>query len=76
MPQELINWAFIIASSVGGWWLRTIWDNHRDLAKEVAGIQILVAGHYVKRDEMTGFMMRIENKLDAVNNKLDTKADR
>ena len=76
MPQDLINWGFILVSSVGGWWLRTVWDNHRDLAKQVAAIEVLVAGHYVRRDEMTGFMIRIEHKLDSVSNKLDTKADK
>lgn len=76
MPQELLNWGFILVSSVGGWWLRTVWDNHKELAKEVAAIQILVAGQYVRRDELTGILSRIDHKLDAISIKLDSKADK
>jgi hypothetical protein len=76
MPQELINWAFLALSSFGGWWLRTVWENHKELANKIAAIEVLVAGNYVKRDEVTGFMIRIEHKIDSLNNRLDSKVDK
>jgi hypothetical protein len=76
MPQDLINWGFILAASIGGWWLRTVWDNHKELATKVSAIEILVAGHYVRRDELTGILNRIDHKLDAISIKLDSKADK
>jgi hypothetical protein len=74
--QEYINIVGVLLISVVGWYLRNMQDKAEKLAEKVAAIEVLVAGHYVRRDELTGFMIRIEHKLDAVSNKLDTKADK
>jgi hypothetical protein len=76
MSQDLINWALGLAGSAGGWWLKTVWDSHRVLADKVVAIEVLVAGQYVRRDELSAMMSRIDNKLDAISTKLDSKADK
>ena len=76
MPQDYINIAFLLCSGIGGWWLRTTWDNHRKLAEKVGQIEVLVAGQYVRRDELTAILNRIDGKLDAISIKLDGKADK
>ena len=46
------------------------------LAEKVNGIEILVAGNYVKKDDFDRFTDAIFSKLDKISDKLDNKADK
>jgi len=66
-----------------GWVLRILWTSIRelqqvdsDLAKDVRSIEVLVAGEYVKRDELAKHLDRIDNKLDKIYAKIEEKADK
>ena len=81
--QSVFNIAVGVASAVGGWWLKAIWEALRDLqsadqalAGKVASIEVLVAGTYVTRDELSRSMLAVLNKLDRIEDKLDGKADK
>jgi hypothetical protein len=80
MSQDLVNIGLGIIVSGCGWWLKTVWDSHRELEKKVSGIETLVAGQYVKREELTAAINKIENSLDRnfqlVFQKLDHKQDK
>lgn len=67
----------------GGWILNTLWQEIKTmqqtdekLADKVAAIEILVAGQYVKRDDMQILSTAIFAKLDRIEDKLDGKADK
>jgi len=81
--QSAFNITLGLAAFFGGWWMKNIWDSirelqHRDaeLTAKVSGIEVLVAGEYVKREEMDRFGTAIFQKLDRIENKLDNKADK
>lgn len=83
MDQTLFNIAGAVAGSLGGWWLKVLWDAVKDLqsadkelAEKVSSIEILVAGQYVKRDDFDRVANAIFAKLDKIMDKLDTKADK
>lgn len=76
MPQEFINAALGLVASGIGWWLKTVWDSHRQLETKVANIEVLVAGEYIKRTEVASILNRMDHKLDAISIKLDGKADK
>lgn len=83
MPQDLINLAISGAAAVIGWFLRVVWEQQQEMRKETAeltqkvnSIEVLVAGQYVRRDEMAGILNRIDTKLDQISIKLDSKADK
>ncbi len=46
------------------------------LAAKVQAIEVLVAGQYVKRDELEKLSQAIFSKLDKIMDKLDAKVDR
>jgi len=83
MEQSLINALIGIVGSAFGWILKVIWDAVKELQKaddqiidKVNRIEVLVAGEYVKRDDFRADMDRLFDKLDAIDKKLDTKADK
>ena len=83
MDQTLINWAISAAGALMGVIMKVVWDGVTDLQKadkglidRIAGIEVLVAGSYVKRDDLATLSAAIFAKLDKIENKLDGKADK
>lgn len=56
--------------------LRELAASDKDLAIKVQGIELLVAGNYVRKDDFNRSMDKIFYKLDAIDEKLDTKMSR
>jgi hypothetical protein len=83
VEQSFINMLAGAVSVLFGWILKTVWDAVKDLQKaddelieKVNKIEVLVAGEYVKREDFKADMDRLFNKLDAIDKKLDSKADK
>jgi len=81
--QTIINWGIGLIAFLGGWVLNnlksSIDEQRKDLTlltKNVNEIEVLVAGTYVKRDDMDKLGTAIFHKLDRIENKLDGKADK
>ena len=81
--QTLFNIAVGLVGALGGWILRTIWAEMKamqatdsKLADKVSSIEILVAGQYVKRDDIQVLSNAIFAKLDRSEDKLDGKVDK
>ena len=88
MPEQFMSQTMINAI-IGGFAaavafiLRVIWEGLRelqkadvDLAAKIGEIQLLVAGNYVKKDELDGVIKALFVKLDKIEDKLDKKVDR
>ena len=88
MPEQFMSQTMINAI-IGGFAaavafiLRVIWEELRelqkadvDLAAKISEIQLLVAGNYVKKDELDGVIKALFTKLDKIEDKLDKKVDR
>ncbi len=63
--------------------MRTMWASLKELqtqdgklAEKVSSIEVLVAGQYVKRDDMDRSMAALFTKLDRIEDKLYGKADK
>lgn len=83
MDQQFVNWLMGAFGALLGFLLKTVWDAvkdlqvaDKDLAEKVKEIQILVAGTYVTKTELSQVMDRVLNQLDRIEHKLDGKADK
>ena len=81
--QQFFNVAFAIIGALGGWWMRVMWQSLKELeqqdsklADKVGSIEVLVAGQYVKRDDMNRDIATIFAKLDRIEDKMNKKADK
>lgn len=81
--QDAFNIAFALAGFLGGWVLKSLGQAMRDLqiadfelTRKVQSIEVLVAGQYVRRDELKDVLRDMASKLDRIENKLDEKADK
>ena len=81
--QTLINVLFAIAGAMGGWILNNLKASiealqkaDATLADKVQHIEVLVAGTYVKRDDLDKLSSALFHKLDKIESKLDSKQDK
>lgn len=72
-----------ILGTLAGWLLNMLRDSMRklqdadaSLAIKVQSIEVLVAGQYVKRDDLEKSITAIFSKLDRIEGKIDLKADK
>jgi hypothetical protein len=77
--QIFVNVAFALVGGLCSWVLKFLYDRMKDLqvdlralADQLQGVEVLVAGQYVKRVELD----RIYDALIRIENKLDGKADK
>lgn len=81
--QTFINVGFGTAGLLGGWVLKFIAEELKQhkmaderLAAKVQQIEVLVAGHYVHKDELARLQEALFRKLDRIELKLDGKVDK
>lgn len=81
--QEFYDWVLTGFSAVLGFLLHVVWTATKDLqkadaelTKRVSEIEVLVAGNYVTRKEFERAIDKIFDKLDSIDRKLDSKADK
>ena len=81
--QQFFNVTVAIIGALGGWWMRVMWQSLKELeqqdsklADKVGSIEVLVAGQYVKRDDMNRDIATIFAKLDRIEDKINKKADK
>lgn len=81
--QTVINVSIGLVGALGGWVLNSLRDSmsslqraDAELAGKVQEIEVLVAGQYVKRDDLDKLSNALFTKLDRIEVKLDSKADK
>lgn len=81
--QMAFNILLILCGFLGGWVLNnlkaaidSLHTADNDLTQKVQAIEVLVAGTYVKRDDMEKLSSALFAKLDRIEQKLDTKVDK
>ena len=83
MDQTIVNWMLAGFGGLIGFLLNAVWQAVKDLQKadkeltaKVAEIEVLVAGAYVKKDDLGKLSDAIFAKLDRIEDKLDGKVDK
>lgn len=83
MDQTMVNWMLAGFGGLIGFLLNAVWQAVKDLQKadkdltaKVAEIEVLVAGAYVKKDDLEKLSVAIFSKLDRIEDKLDGKVDK
>lgn len=81
--QAIFNLAITALGTLSGWLMRIMWaemktlqTNDKNITEKINGIEVLVAGQYVKKDEMDRTMEALFRKLDRIEDKIDKKADK
>lgn len=77
--MDFQNWfeaLVAVLGLIGGWFLRTLWQDTKALTAKVQSIELLVAGQYIKKDQFEKLVEGLYHKLDKIEDKLDKKVDK
>lgn len=74
--QALLNIVLGVALSIGGWFVRQMWDAVQKLKDDLKNIEVDLPTHYVRKDEMAARFDRIEELLDKLYERLENKVDK
>jgi CHASE3 domain sensor protein len=83
MDQTIINWLLGGFGALIGFLLNAVWQAVKDLQKadqtlvqKVGELEVLVAGDYVRKEELQDNIKALFAKLDKIEDKIDRKADK
>ena len=83
MEQIMINLLLGCFGTLIGFLMHILWQavkdlqsSDKDMNDKISDIEVLVAGSYMTRGELTEIMKTVFTKLDRIEQKLDKKADR
>ena len=74
--QDLINITAGAVLAAIGWFARQLYESVSELRRDVHQIEVDLPTNYVRRDEYTETMKRIESIVERIFDKLDGKADK
>jgi chaperonin cofactor prefoldin len=72
----IINIVLGVCLSVGGWFVRQMWDAVQNLKKDIQRIEVELPTSYVRKSDLDSRLDKLELLLDRIFEKLDTKVDK
>jgi chaperonin cofactor prefoldin len=72
----IINIVLGVCLSVGGWFVRQMWDAVQNLKKDIQRIEVELPTSYVRKSDLDARLDKLELLLDRIFEKLDTKVDK
>ena len=74
--QTIINLVGGATLAAIGWFARQIWDSVAELRRDVHQIEVDLPSNYVKKVDIEARFDRLENILERIFDRLETKADK
>jgi chaperonin cofactor prefoldin len=72
----IINIVLGVCLSVGGWFVRQMWDAVQNLKEDIQRIEVELPTSYVRKSDLDVRLDKLELLLDRIFEKLDTKVDK
>ena len=72
----IINIVLGVCLSVGGWFVRQMWDAVQNLKEDIQKIEVDLPTNYVRKSDLDARLDKLELLLDRIFEKLDTKVDK
>jgi Flp pilus assembly protein CpaB len=83
MSHDIVYSIITFVGGIIGWLLKSLWNAVKELQEadeeiiqKVNAIEVLVAGEYVRRDELRHEFGKLFSMLESIDKKLDKKADK
>ena len=74
--QSIFNIFLGVGLTAIGWFARQLWDATQQLKQDVSDLELNVSEHYVKKVDIASRFDKIENILERLFDKLESKADK
>jgi chaperonin cofactor prefoldin len=72
----ILNIILGVALSIGGWFVRQMWDAVQNLKDDLKRIEVELPTSYVRKSDLDSRLDKLELLLDRIFEKLDNKVDK
>jgi chaperonin cofactor prefoldin len=72
----IINIVLGVALSVGGWFVRQMWDAVQNLKQDIQRIEVELPTSYVRKSDLDARLDKIDDMLEKLFDRLNSKADK
>jgi chaperonin cofactor prefoldin len=72
----IVNIVLGVILSVGGWFLRQMWDAVQNLKSDIQRIEIDLPTSYVRKSDLDARLDKIDDMLEKLFDRLNSKADK
>ena len=74
--NTIINVVLGVALSVGGWFVRQMWDAVQQLKSDIQKIEVELPTNYVLKADLDARLDKIDDMLEKLFDRLNSKADK
>lgn len=74
--NTIINVVLGVCLSVGGWFVRQMWDAVQQLKQDIQKIEVELPTHYVRKSDLDARLDKIDDMLEKLFDRLNSKADK
>lgn len=74
--NTIINVVLGVCLSVGGWFVRQMWDAVQQLKQDIQKIEVELPTHYVRKSDLDARLDKIDEMLEKLFDRLNSKADK
>jgi len=72
----IINIVLGVCLSVGGWFVRQMWDAVQNLKTDIQKIEVELPTNYVRKSDLDARLDKIDDMLEKLFDRLNSKADK
>ena len=72
----IINIVLGVCLSVGGWFVRQMWDAVQNLKEDIQRIEVELPTNYVRKADLDARLDKIDDMLEKLFDRLNSKADK
>jgi len=72
----IINIVLGVCLSVGGWFVRQMWDAVQNLKEDIQRIEVELPTNYVRKADLDARLDKIDDTLEKIFDRLNSKADK
>lgn len=74
--QPYINMTISVVFAAVGWLVRMLWEAVQELKRDLRDLEVKLPEEYVRKNDLTEILRRIDATLERIEKKLDAKVDK
>lgn len=74
--QPYINMTIGVVFATVGWLVRMLWEAVQELKRDLRDLEVKLPEEYVRKNDLTEILRRIDATLERIEKKLDAKVDK
>lgn len=73
---EIVKWLAYLATGIGGWFLKMLWDAQKELREDMKRIELNLSENYTKRNDFKEAILELKEEFKEMSQPIFRKLDK